>query len=199
MEPLTEGQERVMRTILAFLGEEERPPTNRELAGRLGCHIKTVYQYLLALERKGYIERRKGRIRVAPELREDRGIPIVGRVAAGVPIMALANREGVLSLERMFGEGEMFAVRVAGDSMRDAGILDGDLAIVERRDAVSPGDIAVCYVGAEQAVTVKRLWPGGDGFELRPENDAYRPLRISKGDPDFRVGGPVVGVVRQFC
>ena len=198
MEPLTERQERVLREIVRFLDAEERPPTNRELAARLDCHIKTVYQYLLALERKGRIERRRGYIRVAAEAREGRGIPIVGRVAAGVPIMATANREGVLSLEAMFGAGEVFAVRVEGDSMRDAGILDGDLAIVEFRPEVEQGAIAVCYVGPGQEVTVKRLWQRRDGFELRPDNDAYRPLRVAKSDPDFRIAGPVIGVVRQL-
>ena len=198
MEPLTERQERVLRTIVRFIEAEERPPTNRELAKRLGCHVKTVYQYLLALERKGYIERRKGYIRVAAEVRERRGIPIVGRVAAGVPIMALANREGVLSLEAMFGAGDVFAVRVEGDSMRDAGILDGDLAIVRDDPQVEPGAVAVCYVGSEQEVTVKRLWERPDAFELRPANRAYRPLRVPKDDPDFRIGGSVIGVVRQL-
>jgi len=198
MEPLTEGQERVLREILRFLDAEDRPPTNRELAARLGCHIKTVYQYLLTLERKGYIERRKGYIRVSAEVRERRGIPILGRVAAGVPIMATANREGVLSLEVMFGAGEVFAVRVEGDSMRDAGILDGDLAIVRHSPRVGQGAIAVCYVGSDQEVTVKRLWERGDAFELRPANDACDPLRVPKDDANFRIAGPVIGVVRQL-
>ena len=104
MDPLTPRQERVLNTILRFLDAEDRPPTTRELASKLGCHVKTVYQYILALERKGYIERRKGHLRVSPEVRQQHhGIPIVGRVAAGVPIMALANREGVLSLQGLFG------------------------------------------------------------------------------------------------
>jgi len=198
MEELTERQERVLRTIVRFVEAEERPPTTRELARRLGCHVKTVYQYILALERKGYVTRSKGHLRLAPELREHRGIPIVGRVAAGVPIMAVANREGVLSLEAMFGHGEVFAVRVEGDSMRDAGILDGDLVVVQHGSEVAAGAIAVCYVGSEQAVTVKRLWRRRGGFELRPENRGYRPIRIAADDPDFRVGGSVVGVVRRM-
>jgi len=196
MEALTKRQQRVLRTILKFFEDEDRPPTTRELAELLGCHVKTVYQYILVLERKGYIERRKGRIRVAPELREDRGILIVGRVAAGVPAMAIENREGILSLEDLFGMHDVFAVRVTGDSMKDVGILDGDMVIVRSSSTVPAGAIAVCYVGEDQEVTVKRLKERRDCFELIPENPAYRPTRISKGDPHFRLGGKVIGLVR---
>ena len=199
MEPLTTRQERVLDTILRFLDAEDRPPTTRELASTLSCHVKTVYQYILALERKGYIERRKGHLRVSPEVRQQHGIPIVGRVAAGVPIMALANREGVLSLQGLFSDrGGLFAVRVSGDSMRDAGILDGDLAVVQHEADVPQGAVAVCYVGDEQEVTVKRLWRRKGGFELEPENKACRPIHVAHDDPDFRIGGKVVGVVRTM-
>ena len=74
----------------------------------------------------------------------------------------------------------------------------GDLAIVRDDPQVAPGAIAVCYVGPEQEVTVKRLWERRDGFELRPENRAHRPLRVPKDDADFRIGGPVIGLVRQL-
>jgi len=198
MEALTDRQERVLRVILRFHEREERPPTTRELAGELRCHVKTVYQYIIALERKGWIERRKGRIRVPPELRRGAGIPIVGRVAAGAPITAIENREGVLSLDALFGSGDLFAVVVSGESMKDAGILDGDLAVVRPEASVPPGAIAVCYLGPEQEVTVKRLWERKDGFELVPENEAYRPARVARDDADFRIGGRVVGVVRRL-
>ena len=141
--------------------------------------------------------RSKGRLRVAPSLRRGGGIPVVGRVAAGTPVSAVENRDGVLSLEDLFGTDGLYAVRVAGDSMKDAGILDGDLAIVRADSPVPPGAIAVCYVGEDQDVTVKRLWPRRNGFELAPENPAYRPARISRDDPFFRVGGKVIGVVRR--
>ena len=196
MRPLTKKQQRVLRTIARFSDKEERPPTTRELAAILRCHVKTVYQYILALERKGCIQRRKGRIHVAPEFREDRGIPILGRVAAGAPIMAVEHREGVLSLQDLLGSGEFFAVRVNGDSMKNAGILDGDVVIVQHTPTVASGRIAVCYVGEEQEVTVKRFFVRGDYYELAPENPDYRPLRIPRTDPHLRIGGKVVGVFR---
>ena len=196
MEPLTQRQQQVLDLILDFQEREDRPPTSRELARRLGKHVKTVYQYLLVLERKGYIARHKRHIRVAPELRASRGIPIVGNVAAGTPILAVENREGVLSLDDAFGRDGLFAVRVEGDSMRDAGILDGDVAIVRADADVAQNAIALCYVGED--TTVKRLRRTKAGFDLIPENDAYDPLHIPKGANDFRVGGPVVGIVRNL-
>ena len=197
MKALTERQQRVLRTILRFLEREDRPPTTRELAEELGCHVKTVYQYILALERKGWIERHKGRVSVAPELRRDRGIPILGRVAAGTPILAVENREGSLSVQELFGRNDVFAVRVEGDSMRDAGILGGDYVVVQTTPEPPIGAVAVCYVGEDQDVTVKRLQRWGGGFELVPENPAYEPVRINRGDPHFRIGGRVIGVVRR--
>ena len=122
----------------------------------------------------------------------------MGRVAAGAPILAVENHEGALSLDDLFGSDDVFAVRVAGDSMQDAGIRDGDLAIVRQGDTVPSGAIAVCYVGDDQDVTVKRLKMRRDCFELVPANDAYQPVRIARDDPDFRVGGTVIGVVRRM-
>lgn len=198
MQRLTEQQRRVLDTIIDFWEREERTPTTRELAEKLSCHVKTVYQYIVVLERKGCIERRKGRIRVAPELRSDGGIPIVGRVAAGAPILAVENREGSLSVVELFGRDNVFAVRVEGDSMRDAGILDGDQVIVQVMPQPPLGAICVCYLGEDQEVTVKRLKKRGKGFELLPANSAYRPIRVAVGDPDFRIGGRVIGVVRRM-
>ena len=198
MESLTARQQQVLGVIVRFVERRQRPPTTRELADEIGCHVKTVYQHILALERKGCITRDKGHLRVAPEFREDRGIPIVGRVAAGAPVTAIENRDGTLSIEELFGRDEVFAVRVHGDSMKDAGILDGDLVVVRPSDTVASGTIAVCYVGDDQDVTVKRLRQRADGFELVPENRAYRPIRIAKDDPHFRIAGIVVGVVRRM-
>ena len=198
MEALTQRQERVLRAIIDFFESEDRAPTTRELARKLRCHVKTVYQYIAVLERKETIERRQGRIRLAPELRQHLGIPLIGRVAAGVPITAIEHREEVVSLEALFGKDNVFAVRVKGDSMKDAGILDGDLAIVQSASTVQPGAIAVCYLGEDQEATVKYLKIRKDGVALVPANPSYRPLRIPRDDPWFRVGGKVIGIVRNL-
>ena len=199
MQVLTERQKHVLQVILVFFAGEDRPPTTRELAGELHCHVKTVYQYILVLERKGYIERRKGHICLSPELARKRGIPIVGRVAAGEPILAVEHREGTLSIEELFGTGEdTFAVRAEGDSMADAGILDEDWVIVRSGLRIGSGDIAVCYVGEDGDVTVKRLVERNDCYELKPANKAYAPIQVPKDDPHFRIAGKVVGVVRRM-
>lgn len=198
MKSLTEKQRRVLDVITRFWEHHERPPTTRELADELGCHVKTVYQYIVVLERKGAIERRSGRIHVAPEMRTARGIPVVGRVAAGTPILAVENREGPLSLKELFGSHDIFAVRVSGDSMEGAGILDGDHVIVQAGPEPPFGAICVCYLGEDQEVTVKRLKRRDQGFELVPANDAYQSIRVAKSDPHFRIGGRVVGVVRRI-
>jgi len=198
MQRLTEKQRRVLDTVIDFWERQERPPTTRELADKLGCHVKTIYQYIVVLEGKGAIERRKGRIHVAPELRSDRGVPIVGRVAAGTPILAVENREGSLSLAELFGRDDVFAVRVEGDSMKDVGILDGDQVIVHVTPELPVGAIGVCYLGEDQDVTVKRFKKRGNDFELLPANDAYRPIRVARSDPHFRIGGRVIGVVRRI-
>ncbi len=199
MNILTERQEHVLKVILRFFEREDRPPTTRELAEELHCHVKTIYQYILVLERKGYIDRRKGRIYLAPELARRRGIPIVGRVAAGAPILALEHREGTLTTEDLFGaEEDSFAVRAEGDSMKDTGILDGDWVIVRVAPRVENGEIAVFYLGEEGDVTVKRFAERPDCYELKPANEAYKPIRVPKDDPHFRIAGKVVGVVRNI-
>jgi len=198
VEPLTEKQRRVLEAILRFIEGEERLPSSRELAAELGYHVKTVYQYLLVLERKGYLTRPNGHIRVADPLRERRGIPVVGQIAAGAPILAIENREGLLSLKDLFGEGELFAVRVEGESMRDAGIVEGDFVIVRRTPKLRQGAIGVCYLGEDQEATVKRFAERRACFELIPENPAFSPIAVRKDDPYFRIGGAVIGVIRRL-
>jgi len=197
MQPLTQRQERVLRTILRFFEKEDRPPTTRELAELLGCHVKTVYQYILALERKGYIERRRGRLRVAPELRQRRRIPIVGRVAAGRPILAVENIEGHLAFASMFAPQEgLFALKVRGDSMAGAHICDGDYAIVRQQPRVENGQIGVAIVNEE--ATVKRIWVSGRRVRLVAENPALPPMELDTASDAVRIAGKVIGVLRKI-
>ena len=197
MRPLTDRQGRVLRTIVGFLEREERPPTTRELAGLLRCHVKTVYQYILALERKGCIERRDGRIRVAPELRRRGAIPIVGRVAAGKPILAVENVEGRLALDSMFSPGEgAFALMVHGDSMVGAHICDGDHVIVRQQPSVEDGEIGVAIVNDE--ATVKRIHVTGRRVRLVAANPKHRAMEFDARSDDVRIVGKVIGVVRRM-
>jgi repressor LexA len=197
VDKLTERQGRVLRTILRLSEREDRPPTTRELAEELGCHVKTVYQYLLTLERKGCISRRKGRVHVARELRREEEIPILGRIAAGAPLLAVEHIEGRLPLPDWFRRQEgLFALRVRGDSMIDAHICDGDYVIVRQQAQVEEGQIAAVVIRDE--ATVKRVHIRGRLIRLVPENPAFRPLEYDLGEQEVSVIGRVVGVFRQI-
>ena len=196
MEKLTEGQERVLWTILRLTEQEERPPTTRELAGALRCHVKTVYQYLLTLQRKGCISRRKGRVHVAKELRPQEGVPVLGHIAAGAPLLAVEQIEGRLSLPDWFGRAEgLFALRVRGDSMIEAHICDGDYAIVRQQSRIGNGEIGVVLLGDE--ATVKEVQVTGRCIRLLPRNPAYAPMEFKPSQVDIRIVGKVVGILRR--
>jgi repressor LexA len=138
--------------------------------------------------------------RIYPSERRRRpsGIPIVGQVAAGRPILAMEHMEGRLDLGDLYGQEAVFAVRVKGESMRDAGILDGDLAIVRAQRRVANGQVALAYLGEDQEATVKIFRWRRDHVELQPRNPDFEPVSVGPEDPHFRVGGKVIGVVRSF-
>ena len=124
-------------------------------------------------------------------------IPILGRVAAGAPILAEENIEDVLIVDGAFVRpGKHFAHRVRGDSMKNAGILNNDLVIVRHETQVKSGEIAVVLIGDE--ATVKRIFPRRDKILLIPENDDYEPIEVRPTDPEVRVAGRVVGVIRRL-
>ena len=124
--------------------------------------------------------------------------PIVGRVAAGQPLMAWEEVEGHLTPEFMGARRGRFSVRVTGASMSGEGILEGDYVIVDPDAAAASGELVVAYLGAEQEVTVKRLQRRRSGWELHPANPEYDILHIPHNDPFFRLAGKVVGLLRRF-
>jgi len=129
-----------------------------------------------------------------PELFE---IPLVGHVAAGAPILAEEHIEDVLIVDgALVRPGKHFALRVRGDSMKNAGIFDGDVVIVRHESPVKSGEIAVVLIGDE--ATVKRFFPRRDKIVLIPENDDYEPIEVRPTDPEVRVAGKVVGVFRRL-
>jgi repressor LexA len=124
-------------------------------------------------------------------------IPLLGRVAAGAPILAEENVEDVLIVDGAFVRpGKHFALRVQGDSMKNAGILDGDIAIVHHDATLRSGEIAVVVIGEE--ATVKRFFPRRDKILLIPENEDYKPIEVRPSDPEVRVAGKVVGIFRRL-
>ncbi len=196
---LTPRQRDALDIILACVGEEGRFPSIREIAAQMRVSSSaTVYQHLEALEAKGCLRRRGRHWMLSPEARRDQGVPIVGRVAAGTPLTAIEQIEGRLSADFLGLREGRFAVRVVGDSMTGEGILEDDHVVVEPDGAVVNGDLVVAYVGEEQDVTVKRFFRHTWGAELRPANPNYETIRIFEGDPFFRIGGKVVGLMRRL-
>ena len=199
---LTARQREALEFIRRQIAEAGRPPTVREICGRFRYRSPRAGTLLLdALERRGYLKRTGHGSRNIALTVAASGVPIVGDVAAGQPILAVENITGSLDLGRAFGDGDLFAVRVKGDSMREAGIFNEDFVVVRRQPDVLNGMIGVAYLNGE--ATVKRIYRTRAGYRLQPENASYSPIEIKAprdpGDapPDFRVAGPVVGVVRM--
>lgn len=194
---LTKKQERILAFLKDLIGRGS-PPTYQDLSEHLGIVPSTVFTHLKALERKGRIRINRGRAR-GIELADDaviaRGlpVPVLGRVAAGVPTTPDAETEGVIWVdERQVRGKDVFALRVEGDSMQDAGILHGDLVIAQRDSRVREGDIVVARIGAE--VTVKRLVHRNGKPHLQPENRRYKSLVIPREGVEIQ--GKVISQVR---
>ncbi|MFC1734083.1 transcriptional repressor LexA [candidate division KSB1 bacterium] len=196
--------------ILDFIREEVMvrgyPPSFREVAKQFGIKSTNgVKVHLDALERKGYIRRDPGLARGieltdqaadAAALKVEK-VPIVGRVAAGSPILAEENLEGHIAVDGSFIQTEnVFSLRVRGDSMVNAGIYHGDFVFAKKDATIFPGDIVVAVIGDE--ATVKRYYRDEDHIRLEPENDAYGPIIIEADIPNFSIAGKVTGVLRNM-
>jgi repressor LexA len=203
MEPLTVKQQRVLEFIAGRLGEG-RPPSQREIADHFGLVQNAAYQLVGYLKKKGYLVEAGGHrgLRLSPEYQQqqrvpEEGLPIIGRVAAGTPILAQENIEGYLSVEKLFGQGAgTFLLRVAGDSMVDEGIMDGDLVVVKASATIEEGQIGIVLLDDE--ATVKRVFFQKDRIALKPANRraGYRTRYIRQFDKDVRILGQVVGCIR---
>lgn len=200
--PLTPRQERLLRIIEESVAKRGYAPTLQEMAQAMGiASLQGVKDHLSALERKGYLNRFPGRRRAItvtqPILPLEGSVPILGRVAAGKPLLAVENQEGALSLNAdLLGTGAHFALKVQGDSMIDAGIEDGDHVIVRQQDEANPGDIVVALLGEE--VTVKRLRKQGAALFLEAANAAYAPIPLTRQSSSPRILGVVVGLYRKL-
>ena len=200
---LTDRQREVLEFIQTFTGENGVPPTVREIGGRFHVTPRAAFDHLRALERKGYLRRRStaGRtsraLTLATPLPKMHEVPILGRIAAGAPLLAEENRDGSLPLDPSWvgGRGDdVFGLRVRGESMINAHIVEGDLVLVRRQDHAQPGDIVVALVDGE--ATVKRFARDAHAVLLRPEHPTMGPIVIREGEKDLRILGKVVGLVR---
>lgn len=229
MQGLTDRQKQILHFIAQRTEEQGYPPTIREIGTEMGIRSTNgVNDHLKALERKGYLKREGLKSRalrpvswsdgadditadmeetpnvlatIVPPLRDTIAVPVLGRVAAGSPILADEHVEATVHVDSFFlGRGQndkVFALRVSGDSMVEAGIFDGDYIFVRKQIEARPGDIVVAMIGDE--ATVKRFQPAGDVIRFVPENSAMTPIVIRK--EDFRstsILGIVCGVYRRL-
>ena len=198
---LTKRQQEIFDFIKRYGAKYGYPPTVREIGKAVGlASSSTVHAHLANLERVGLLRRNPTKPRAlelligkAKQAVGPSGLPLVGQVAAGQPVLAEENIEEYVQVPTIAGgeEGE-YVLRVAGDSMRDAGILEGDYVVVRPQETAKNGDIVVALLGDE--ATVKRYFKERDHVRLQPENEAMKPIRTK----DARVLGRVVGVFRKI-
>ena len=199
MNGLTARQQQIFDLIRDHIQTTGYPPTRAEIAEHFGYRsVNAAEQHLKALEKKGMIEIVKGTsrgIRLMDDSTTDPGLPIVGDVAAGAPILAQQNVEDYLNVDAsMFSPPADFFLRVRGDSMRDAGILNGDLLAVRSTPEVRDGAIVVARIDDE--VTVKRLKRHRNSVSLLPENADYEPLEVDLTRQELVIEGLAIGVLR---
>lgn len=217
-ETLTPKQREILDFIQQQAAQKGYPPSVREICQALGLKsTSTVHGHLARLARKGYIRRDPSKPRAIEVLRRDDDtlrpaepdgipgglsarpresywIPLVGRVTAGQPILAVENVEGWIPLSPEWAKhGRLFALRVRGDSMRNAGILDGDWLVVRRQETAENGDIVVALIDDE--ATVKRFYKEANAIRLQPENEAYPPIITRRAS----ILGKVVALFRDLA
>jgi repressor LexA len=198
---LTHRQQEILTFVQRYTESHGYPPSVREIGQAMGLtSSSTVHSHLRALERKGFLRRDPSKPRALEILRDGRGpqhrvvsLPVVGQVTAGVPILAEQNIEDHFPVAAELANGaEGFILKVRGDSMIDAGILDGDMLIVRRQQTATNGDIVVARLGDE--ATVKRFFKEGDRIRLQPENATMAPIYAR----DVVVEGKAIAVLRRL-
>ena len=207
---LTDRQRQILDIIDSSMRERGYPPSVREIGEKVGLTSpSTVHTHLASLQRLGFLRRdptkpRAIEVRYDPnsgavaERRPHRHVPLVGDVAAGTDVLAQENVEELLPLPVDFGgDGDLFMLRVRGDSMIDAGILDGDFVVVRQAEDARNGEIVVAMIDGE--ATVKRYYPEGDRIRFQPANANMDPIIVRKADfKTVDIIGIVVGVYRKL-
>ena len=197
----TERQKAVLDFIAAYINIHTYPPTIREVADYFSISIKGASDHLAALRKKGLLKQGDKKYRTLELVRsgdeEDFAeIPILGTVAAGRPILALENMDGSIKMHRTFlsGNAKYFALKVKGDSMESAGIMDGDIAVIQQQNTVRNGEIAVVML--DEAVTLKTFYRESARIRLQPENPKYSPIYCSR---DVRILGRLAHILRSYA
>jgi repressor LexA len=202
MKELTKRQKEVLSFIANHINKHSYPPTIRDIAEHFSISVKGAYDHAAALKRKNFLKQDGNRSRTMALTadKEDENskllakIPVVGTVAAGIPILSEENWEGTLTLHRSLLKRNRvyFALRVRGDSMTGAGIMDGDMAVIEKQSVVKNGEIAVAVV--DEAVTLKRFYKENARIRLQAENPAYKPIYCQ----EVRIIGRLAQIIRHY-
>jgi repressor LexA len=179
---LTDKQAQILDFIKDSIRESGFPPTVREVGDKFGITVKGAYDHVKAIEKKGFIKTEQNKSRAIVVVDNDDivpadavNIPLLGRIAAGSPILAEENIEEYLSFPRsLIGSGEHFALQVRGDSMEDGGIFDGDIAVIAKQNTADNGDIVAALIDDE--ATLKRFRKLNKSIQLIPDNPAYKPI-----------------------
>lgn len=196
MKPLSKSQQKIY-DYLVECSEEGRVPSVREICDATGLKsTSTIHLHLNTLEEKGLIKRERGVnrcIKVVGKGEKSTNVPVLGRVAAGMPILAVEYIEDYVPVPESVRRGrELFALRVQGESMINAGILDGDIVVVHRTPVADNGDIVVALV--EDSATVKRFYKENGHIRLQPENDDFEPIIVD----EVMLLGKVITLVRNY-
>lgn len=211
MKRLTDKQSNIYAFIETCKMKNGYPPTQAEVRDRFGfSSLNAVRSHLLLIEKKGYIQLNSGKARgiqlaslPAPLIQpRENSIPLLGRIAAGVPIWADQNIDEYLPIPPIFfGKGELFALRVFGDSMTGVGIRNGDIAVIQKRDCVENGAIAAVLI--EDEATLKRVYLSSKSLVLKSENPVVKDLKYAVGSDSIRILGRYQGIIRtmndRFC
>jgi repressor LexA len=200
MRELTKRQQEIFDLIRSTISDTGMPPTRAEIATHFGFKsANAAEEHLKALAKKGYIDMLPGTsrgIRLAEEFIEEEGLPLIGRVAAGEPILAIEHVEERYKVDgNLFHPVANYLLRVNGESMKDIGILDGDLLAVHQTADVKNGQVIVARV--EDDVTVKRFKREGNVVYLHAENEAFDPIKVDLATQQFNIEGIAVGVIRN--
>lgn len=209
MNKLSDPQQVILDYMIAFTEEHAYPPSVREICAAVGLKsTATVHTHLRNLEKRGLITRDPSKQRAiiihtenlpARESKKPYAVPLVGHVAAGIPMLAAENVEDAFPLPDVLMHGrepeEVYMLRVEGESMKDAGIRDGDILVVNHNGAFANGDIVVARVSGESA-TVKRFFREKDRVRLQPENDLFDPIYVPF--EEVEISGKVIGLLRSI-
>ena len=203
MRGITDRQKEVLTFISSYTEENSYPPTVRDISNHFGISLRAVQDHILALQKKGFLSQsqKKARsIRVLSDCREKEPetfigkVPLLGTVAAGKPLLSEENLDGYVNLTEPFVRPgkSYFALRVRGQSMINAGILDGDLAVVEQASTAQDGQIIVAVI--DDAITLKRYYKEAGRIRLQPENPQFQAIYCT----DVRIVGILSNIVRTY-